>query len=403
MRKFFVSIFFTTVLLLNSCRTVDVARQDINAAISNAISVSEHQALMMARMLELQKDKLPRTIDQHQNLITSHSAWWTSGFFPGVLWFVFEATGNPEAKKYAEEYTSRVEKEKLNKGDHDVGFMLNCSFGNGYRLTGNEHYKKVLFQGAESLSTRFRSATGLIRSWDWNKKVWNYPVIIDNMMNLELLEWASKHSDCTKYANIARSHADKTMEHHFRPDYSTWHVVSYDPATGLPEKKQTRQGYADESTWSRGQAWALYGYVMMYRESGEILYLKHAENIAGFILNHPNLPKDKIPYWDFNAPDIPHAKRDASAGAIMASAFIELSQMTKGRKSKAYLSIATTQLLTLCTPEYLADPGTNGNFILKHSVGSMPENSEVDAPLTYADYYFLEALIKYKKIKKHSI
>jgi hypothetical protein len=275
-----------------------------------------------------------------------------------------------------------------------------------YHIGGDECPKKSwkvcqnwLLQGAESLSTRFRSATGLIRSWDWNKKVWNYPVIIDNMMNLELLEWASKHSDSTKYANIARSHADKTMEHHFRPDYSTWHVVSYDPATGLPEKKQTRQGYADESTWSRGQAWALYGYVMMYRESNDIRYLKQAENIAGFILNHPNLPKDKIPYWDFNAPDIPHAKKDASAGAIMASAFIELSQMTKGRKSKGYLSVAITQLLTLSSPEYLAEPGTNANFILKHSVGSLPENSEVDVPLTYADYYFLEALIRYKKIK----
>jgi len=219
-------------------------------------------------------------------------------------------------------------------------------------------------------------------------------------MNLELLEWASKNSDNAKYAMIARSHADKTLEHHFRPDFSTWHVVSYDPATGMPEKKQTRQGYADESTWARGQAWALYGYVMMSRESKDKRYLLHAVNIADFILNHPNLPKDKIPYWDFNAPDIQYAKRDASAGAIMASAFIELSQMTKGRKSKAYLSLATTQLLTLCSPEYLAEPGTNANFILKHSVGSLPENSEVDVPLTYADYYFIEALIRYEKLKK---
>lgn len=399
MKKVFIGISFTAMLLLISCRTGVMARQDVNAAIRNAISISEQQALMMARVLESEKEKLPRSTDRNQQLRTSPSGWWTSGFFPGVLWYVFEVTGNPEARKYAEEYTSRVEKEKYNKGDHDVGFMLNCSFGNGYRLTGNEHYKKVLLQGAESLSTRFRSATGLIRSWDWNKKVWNYPVIIDNMMNLELMEWASKHSDSTKYANIARSHADKTMEHHFRPDYGTWHVVSYDPLTGLPEKKQTRQGYADESTWSRGQAWALYGYVMMYRESKDIRYLKQAENIAGFILNHPNLPKDKIPYWDFNAPDIPHAKRDASAGAIMASAFIELSQMTKGHKSKAYLSVAITQLLTLSSPEYLAEPGTNANFILKHSVGSLPEDSEVDVPLTYADYYFMEALIRYKKIK----
>ena len=298
---------------------------------------------------------------------------------------------------YAEDYTSRVEKEKYNKGNHDVGFMLYCSFGNGYRLTGNEHYKQVLLTGAESLSTRFRNHIGVIRSWDFNKQVWQYPVIIDNMMNLELLEWAAKASDSFRFAKIARSHADVTLKHHFRPDYSCWHVVSYDTITSMPEKKQTRQGFSDDSAWARGEAWALYGYTMMFRETREIHYLEHAEHVADFILNHPNLPDDGIPYWDFNAPDIPNALRDASAAAIMASAFIELSDYTGSERAKKCIGMAEKQLKTLTSPLYLAEIGTNGNFILKHSVGSMPENSEVDVPLTYADYYYVEALLRYKQ------
>ena len=255
----------------------------------------------------------------------------------------------------------------------------------------------VLLKGAESLSTRFRDHIGLIRSWDFNEAVWQYPVIIDNMMNLELLEWASKNSDTPRFAEIARSHADATKTHHFRPDYSCWHVVSYDTITGKPEKKHTRQGYSHESSWARGEAWALYGYTMMFRETQEKRYLEQAEHIADYILTHPRMPEDGIPYWDFDAPDIPNALRDASAGAVMASAFIELSAYTDMRRSGKCLSMAIRQLKTLTSPEYLAEIGTNGYFILKHSVGSLMENSEVDVPLTYADYYYVEALLRYKR------
>lgn len=209
-------------------------------------------------------------------------------------------------KAFAEDFTKRVEREQYTTDNHDVGFMLYCSFGNGLRLTGNEEYKKVLLQGSKSLSTRFRPQVGCIRSWDWNQKVWEYPVIIDNMMNLEMLMWASKNSSNPKFAEIAQSHADVTMKHHFRPDYSCYHVVSYDTISGQPEKKNTCQGYAHESSWARGQGWALYGYTMMYRETGEEKYLEHAVNIAKFIMNHPRLPEDKIPYWDFDAPNIPN-------------------------------------------------------------------------------------------------
>lgn len=390
MKKGFLVILFTAILM--GCSR----ENEMDAVVEKGLSVSVEQSKRMAKSLWDQKTLLPRTLDGEGKLVTSDSKWWTSGFFPGVLWRLYEATGDTLLKHYARDYTLRVEKEQYNKGNHDVGFMLYCSFGNGYRLTGDEKYKKVLLKGAESLSTRYKDHIGLIRSWDFNKAVWQYPVIIDNMMNLELLEWASKNSGNSRMAEIARSHADLTMKNHFRPDYSCWHVVSYDTITGQPEKKHTRQGYSHESSWSRGEAWALYGYAMMYRETRQVRYLAQAKNIANYILTHPRMPDDGIPYWDYDAPDIPDAYRDASAGAIMASAFIELSTLTDGKLSQEYLAMAEKQLKTLTSPEYLAEPGTNGNFILKHSVGSLTEHSEVDVPLTYADYYYVEALLRYR-------
>lgn len=393
MRKEILALLF--IAILTGC----AGKDEMDAVIEKGLSVSVEQSKLMAKSIWEQKNLLPRTLDKEGKLITSDSKWWTSGFFPGVLWYLYEATGDTLLKEYACDYTSRVEKEKYNKENHDVGFMLYCSFGNGYRLTGNEKYKQVLLKGAESLSTRYKDHIGVIRSWDFNRAVWQYPVIIDNMMNLELLEWASKNSDNSRFASIARSHADVTLKNHFRPDYSCWHVVSYDTITGQPEKKHTRQGYSHESSWSRGEAWALYGYVMMYRETQQKHYLAHAKKVANYILTHPRMPEDGIPYWDYDAPDIPDTYRDASAGAIMASAFIELSTMIQGELSRKCLMMAETQLKTLTSPEYLAEPGTNGNFILKHSVGSLMEHSEVDVPLTYADYYYVEALLRYQKVK----
>ena len=391
-------VFFILLSLLGcSCSPKD----EMDEVIEKGLHFSIEQSKRMAELLWNRKDCLPRTLDKDGDLITSDSKWWTSGFFPGVLWHLYEASGDTLLRYYAEDYTARVEKEKYNKGNHDVGFMLYCSFGNGYRLTGKEHYKQVLLKGAESLSTRFRDHIGLIRSWDFNEAVWQYPVIIDNMMNLELLEWASKNSNTPRFAEIARSHADATKKHHFRPDYSCWHVVSYDTITGKPEKKHTRQGYSHESSWARGEAWALYGYTMMFRETQEKRYLEQAEHIADYILTHPRMPEDGIPYWDFDAPDIPNALRDASAGAVMASAFIELSAYTDMKRSGKCLDMATRQLKTLTSPKYLAEIGTNGYFILKHSVGSLMENSEVDVPLTYADYYYVEALLRYKKYEDY--
>jgi len=222
------------------------------------------------------------------------------------------------------------------------------------------------------------------------------PVIIDNMMNLELLSWVSDHGGDKKYKEIAVTHANSTIKNHFRPDFSSYHVIDYDMKTGKILQKITAQGAADSSAWSRGQAWGLYGYTMMYRFTKNKQYLKQAKNIAKFMLNDRNMPADMIPYWDYDAPGIPNALRDASAGAVMASALLELAQYSDKKEGKQYLSAAETALKTLASDAYRAKLGENGGFLLKHSVGSIPHKSEVDVPLTYADYYFLEALHRYK-------
>ena len=218
-------------------------------------------------------------------------------------------------------------------------------------------------------------------------------------MNLELLEYASKLFDRPEFDEIARTHATTTMKNHFREDYTTWHVVDYNPETGEINIKQTHQGYSDDSAWARGQAWGLYGYTMMARETGAPEFLAQAEHIGDMLLGR--LPKDGIPFWDFDAPDIPKTYRDASAGAVMASGFVQLSTLTADpAKAKAYLDMGIKQIRTLAGKEYLAKPGENGGFLLKHSVGSLPANSEVDVPLSYADYYFLEAIGRVNALQK---
>ncbi|CAG1770316.1 partial Unsaturated glucuronyl hydrolase, partial [uncultured bacterium] len=341
---------------------------------------------------------LPRTLGKDGVLVTCAPDWWTSGFFPGVLWYLYEDTKDTAIASLARAFSARVESQKYVTGHHDVGFMIFCSFGNGYRLTHDPAYREVIRTAATSLSTRFDPRVGAIRSWGPSPSTnkWQYPVIIDNMMNLELLEWTAKEFGLPALDRLARTHANTTMRHHFRADLSTYHVVSYDTLTGLPEQKQTHQGYSDGSMWARGQAWGLYGYTMMFRETGDTAYLHRAEGMADLIIHHPHFPADGIPYWDFDAPGIPDELRDASAGAIMCSALLELSRFTDPQRGAAYRGVAETQLCTLASPAYLAGEGTNGNFILRHGVGHKPGNSEVDVPLTYADYYFVEALIRYK-------
>lgn len=381
----FISIF-------SSCKEEKPIMDVIDKALSSAVQ----QSLLMAKEYENDSLLLPRSFENGK-MTSSGAEWWTSGFFPGTLWYLYENTGDSLLLHYAMEYTHRIEKEKYATNNHDIGFMIFSSFGNGYRLTNDSCYKNVLLLASNSLSKRYNPNIGLIRSWDFNKEQWQYPVIIDNMMNLEMLLWASKNGGKTLFKEIAISHADKTWENHYRDDFSCYHVVSYDTITGFPHVKQTHQGFSDESVWSRGQTWGLYGYTMMYRETHDIKYLEYAEKIADYLINHPNMPEDFIPFWDLKAPGIPNELRDASSAAIMASALIELSDYVDKSKSEIYMEVARKQIRELASPKYTAGIGENGFFILKHSVGNYPINSEIDAPSTYADYYYVEALTRLKK------
>lgn len=321
---------------------------------------------------------------------------WTSGFYPGTLWEAYRLTGDEHLRAEAEKFTARLEGIQYYKGTHDLGFMVFCSYGQQQQTLHDAHSAEVIVEAANSLISRCDSTVGLIRSWDFGE--WNYPVIIDNMMNLEMLFWASKHTGDPKYRNVAVCHADLTMQNHFREDGSSYHVVSYND-DGTVESRGTFQGYSDSSAWARGQGWGLYGYTMCYRETGDTKYLDHARRIASFVMNHPRTPEDLIPYWDYDAPDIPNAPRDASAAAVIASALFELSTLVPESEGKAYFERAEAMLMSLSSDAYLAEKGTNGGFILRHSVGHLPAHSEIDTPLNYADYYYLEAIGRYLSLR----
>ena len=335
----------------------------------------------------------PRTIEPGGKLRLVLSRDWTSGFYPGALWLMYEYTGKEEWANQARYYTGLLEREKNNGGTHDMGFKMYCSFGNGLRLTGDIRYRDVLLQSARTLITRYKEKVGAIRSWDHSTDKWGCPVIIDNMMNLELLFWASRESGDPVFYNIAVNHARTTMREHFRADYSSYHVVDFDTITGAVINKHTHQGLAHESAWARGQAWALYGYTMCYRETKIPEFLEQARHIENYLFTHRNMPEDLVPYWDFDAPDIPNEPRDASAAAVIASALYELSGYIP-EKSADYVAKADKIIESLSSPAYRSPLHETRGFLLKHSTGSKPANSEVDVPLIYADYYFLEAMLR---------
>lgn len=342
--------------------------------------------------------KNPRSVNPNGTIRIAGITDWTTGFFPGSLWYGYELTGDKNLAQEAKKFTLALDSARHITNTHDVGFMLYCSYGNAFRITGDKTYLPALQDGAKHLAARFNPRVGVIRSWDFSW--WHFPVIIDNMMNLEYLYWASTEFKNPAYANIASTHATTTMKNHFRKDFSSYHVVDYDAATGKVLAKRTHQGVTDESAWARGQGWGLYGYTMCYKNTKNPAFLTQAENIAKFIINHPRMPKDKIPVWDFdvhNATGVEEpAPRDASAAAVIASALLDLS--TQVKDGKKYFDYAEEILKSLSSDEYLAKPGENGLFILKHSVGAFLYNSEIDTPLDYADYYYLEALKRYTEI-----
>ena len=323
---------------------------------------------------------------------------WRSGFFPGSLWYMYELTGDDFWASKANAFTQSIKQAQHLTSHHDVGFIINSSFGNSLRLTGNQADKDVIVTAARSLLTRFRPSAGIIQSWNvdrgWqSQRGWECPVIIDNMMNLEMMFNATRLSGDSTFFKAAVSHADRTLQNQFRPDGSCYHVVDYSLADGHVRHRQTAQGYADESIWSRGQAWAIYGYTMCYRFTGYQRYLDQAIKTFRMMKNHPAIPADGIPYWDMSAPKIPAEPHDASSAAVIASALYELCTVDL-KNAEEYKSYADKIMRSLASEKYTAPAGHNGNFILMHSVGSIPHNNEIDKPLNYADYYYLEALVR---------
>lgn len=347
---------------------------------------------------------LPRALSNDGELILETPEGWTCGFFPGSLWYMYELTGDQWWADKAVRHTEILENAQYHTGDHDIGFMIWCSYGNGLRLMGNESYKPIVIQAAKSLLTLYRPNAKTILSWPTSdmatRKGWIGVVIIDNMMNLELLFEASKLTGDPTYAEVAMAHANTTMKNHYRPDYSCYHVVDYNMETGEINAKQTAQGYADESVWSRGQAWGLYGFTMCYRYTKNPEYLSHAENIAEFILNHPNMPEDMVPYWDLECPDIPNTYRDASSASVIASALYELSGYSEN--GALYKEKADKMIESLSAAPYRPEIGTNHGFLLLSSVTSIPHGVDIDVPLNYADYYYLEALVRKRNIEKNN-
>ncbi|WP_051291144.1 glycoside hydrolase family 88 protein [Pedobacter glucosidilyticus] len=372
-------------------------------------------------MLEEAKDLsyYPRSTDENGKLKQVGINDWTGGFWPGSLWYVYEYTQDDFWKQSALKWTKSLEKNQYNNTHHDLGFMMYCSYGNALRLTKDSTFSPILIQSAKSLISRYSPQVKSIKSWDerksYNKKhTWKFPVIIDNMMNLELLFFASNQTKDPVYRDIAIKHAETAMRNHVRPDYSSFHMINYDERTGEVLDRKTVQGFSDNSLWARGQAWAVYGFTVVYRETKDERFLVTAQKMADFYLNNPKLPQDKIPFWDFNTGEkgyVPEwdydpnqyqpTPKDASASAIMASALLELCTYSNQKLKAKYFNEAEIMLETLSSKKYLAKPGTNNHFLLKSSVGNMPRKSEVNVPIIYADYYFLEALLRYKNLKEN--
>lgn len=399
MKKHLIILTAAAMLLLVGCAKSNNGSQAEEDYAANAVEVAKQQLGFQVKLIEDSGRFInPRTVvDGTVQYVPADD--WTSGFFPGTMFYMYDLTGDKKWLDYGVKYTETLDSIKFLKWHHDVGFMIYCSYGNALRVTNNEAYKDVIIEAAKSLSTRFRPVPGVIQSWDEDRgwqgtRGWECPVIIDNMMNLEMLFEATKYSGDSTFHKIAVSHADVTLANHFRPDWSSYHVIDYDKTTdGHVRNKHTAQGYAHESAWARGQAWAIYGFTVCYRYTKDQRYLDLVDNVYKYVFNHKNLPADMVPYWDFDAPNIPNEPRDASAAAIIASALYEATEYGHPE----YRETADKIMKSLSSPSFLALVGTNGNFALMHSTGSIPHGHEIDVPLNYADYYYLEALTRKQK------
>lgn len=391
-------LFVILLSIFTSCKTETENPKKSEKELDTSYNVDSALENRYQKLLSYKVDSLsfPRSYNPNDAIILGvPSKNWTSGFYAGNLWQIYEITGKPEYKALAKKWTAFIEKEKFNNRTHDMGFKVFNSFGQGLKHEDNQEYKDIIIKSAQTLSTRFNNTVGSIRSWDFNKERWDFPVIIDNMMNLELLFEATRISKDSSFHNLAIQHANTTLKNHFRPNNSTWHVLDYNPENGAVRMRVTHQGINDDSSWARGQGWAIYGFTMAYRYTKDEKYLNQAKATATFFLNHKNLPEDGIPYWDFDAPNIPNEPRDVSAGAIVASALIELYGYTK---DETYLDYSKKFLKNVQTANYILPTNLDVPFILDHSSGDWSKRSEMDEPIVYGDYYFLEALLRLKKL-----
>lgn len=375
------------LLLAAACaRPASLADEALDYCVKKVASVQER--------LGADYGESPRNIapgDCRWNLTPVCQENWTMGFWPGILWYAYEASGDAALETAARGYTEALDFIARQPAyDHDIGFIMFPSFGNGFRLTGDPAYKEAVLATAERLAALFNPAVGTILSWP--REVPNFGghnTIMDNMLNLETLLWAAENGGDPAWKDIAITHADTTMRYNFRPDGTSYHVAVYDAETGAHKYSCTHQGYADDSMWARGQAWGIYGYTMVYRFTREPRFLDFAQKIADVYL--ARLPEDKVPYWDFCDPEIPNASKDASAAAVVASALLELSTYTDGK----YRADAEAMLRSLYE-NYRAPEGCD-SFLL-HSTGHHPAGKEIDYSIVYADYYFIEALLRLKNL-----
>lgn len=397
MKKFSIIGLGAYLVLLTACSATERTDSLTIQNLEQRLTKLSQRASDYLSQVPIDSTRIPRALEADGSLRFSKSREWTSGFYAGTLWELYRFSKNERLRQAAEQWTAFQEKEKLDTHTHDLGFKVYCSFGEAYETMPSDYYKNVIIEASKTLVKRYNPTVGAIRSWDWNTDVWQFPVIIDNMMNLKMLFAATKFTGDSTFYKIAHQHALTTLQNHYRPDHSSYHVIDYDTLTGSVRNRHTHQGAANESAWSRGQAWGLYGFAMAYGETKDQRFLQQAIDIANFYFNHPNLPDDKIPYWDFDAPNIPNELRDASAAAVAASGLLELYQYDTANQEQ-YLAWADAILTTLEKHDYQSNTPP---FLLQHSVGSIPGKFEVDVPIIYADYYYVEALLRRLTIEQN--